>query len=76
MVNAEKTKNHYRLEKKNREYENNVTWWMRSGPADGGRDLCPALHVNFWVTGDHLYHLLVLSFTLWKTGPVVLSLLR
>lgn len=76
MVNAEKAENHDRKKKiKKREYENNVMWWMRSGLADGRRDLCLALHMNFWVTVDHLYHLLVLSFTLCKMGPVVLTLL-
>lgn len=71
VVNAEKAEDYDWKKKKikKREYENSVAWWMRSGLADGGGNLWPALHMNFWMTMDHLYHLLVLSLTLWKRGP-------
>lgn len=49
--------------------------WMRSGLVDWRRDLCPALHLNFWVAVGHLYHLLVLTFTFCKISLVVLTLL-
>lgn len=76
MVNAEKAEDHERKKKmKKRKYEGSVAWWMRPGLADGRKDLCPALHVNFWVTMDHLYCLFVLRFTFCKIGPVVLTFL-
>lgn len=43
-------------------------WYMME------EDLFWALHMNFWVTMDHLYHLLVLSFAFCKAGSVVLTL--
>jgi len=75
MVNAEKVEKHERKKIKKRKYESSVAWWMRPGLADGRKELCPALLVNFWVTVDYLYQFLVLSFTFCKTGLVVLTLL-